>query len=201
MRTLLASLVLGIALAAAAPASAQLEVEPCLENPLQCVDDTVDEATDTVDETVDEVADTVGEVTDPVEEIVDPGGGGTDPAPSSGGGDDASGSDGTTSQQGGEARRGGGGSGPGAAGPSDTARPPGARQVEPATAPADAPPRPNDSLDPIQQALSGSTGTLAFPLTLIVVLGAFLLVQGRLDRSDPKLALAPVDPDDDILSF
>jgi hypothetical protein len=200
MRTLLASLVLGLALATASPASAQLELEPCLEDPVRCAGETVDEATDTVDETVDEVIGIVDEGTDPVDDIVDPGGGGgTAPAPSGGSGAQSEGS----APRGGEARRDGSGArgGPGAGEPTGTARPTGARRVERATAPAEVPPLPNDSPDSVRQALSGSTETLAFPLTLILVLGAFLLVQGRLDRSDPKLALAPVDPDDDILSF
>ena len=32
----------------------------------------------------------------------------------------------------------------------------------------------------------------AFPLGLLALVGAFLLVQHRIDRRDPKLALAPV---------
>jgi hypothetical protein len=39
----------------------------------------------------------------------------------------------------------------------------------------------------------------AFPLALMLVVGAFLLVQDRLDRRDPRLALAPVGPD--VLDF
>jgi len=36
---------------------------------------------------------------------------------------------------------------------------------------------------------------LAFPLALALAVAAFLLVQSRLDRREPKLALAPVGPD------
>jgi len=39
----------------------------------------------------------------------------------------------------------------------------------------------------------------AFPLALVLIVGAFLLVQDRLDRRDPRLALAPVGPD--VLDF
>jgi hypothetical protein len=39
----------------------------------------------------------------------------------------------------------------------------------------------------------------AFPLALALIVGAFLLAQDRLDRRDPRLALAPVGPD--VLSF
>lgn len=41
----------------------------------------------------------------------------------------------------------------------------------------------------------------AFPLTLAVLVIAFLAVQGRLDRKDPKLALAPVTSGQELLSF
>jgi hypothetical protein len=42
-------------------------------------------------------------------------------------------------------------------------------------------------------------GFVAFPLALMLIVGAFLLVQDRLDRRDPRLALAPVGPD--VLDF
>jgi hypothetical protein len=38
-------------------------------------------------------------------------------------------------------------------------------------------------------------GLVAFPLALALIVGAFLLAQNRLDRRDPRLALAPVGPD------
>jgi hypothetical protein len=34
-----------------------------------------------------------------------------------------------------------------------------------------------------------------FPLSLLVVVVCFLMIQGRIDRNDPKLALAPVFAD------
>jgi hypothetical protein len=40
-----------------------------------------------------------------------------------------------------------------------------------------------------------------FPLGLAVLVLAFVVVQGRLDARDPKLAFAPVSVDDDLLSF
>jgi hypothetical protein len=36
-------------------------------------------------------------------------------------------------------------------------------------------------------------------LALALIVGAFLLAQNRLDRRDPRLALAPVGPD--VLDF
>ena len=37
-----------------------------------------------------------------------------------------------------------------------------------------------------------------FPLSLLLIVIAFLTLQGRIDRRDPKLALAPVYPDPDL---
>ena len=38
----------------------------------------------------------------------------------------------------------------------------------------------------------------ALPLTLLVLVFAFLLVQDRIDRRDPKLAAAPLEPEPDL---
>jgi len=38
----------------------------------------------------------------------------------------------------------------------------------------------------------------AFPAGLAVLVGIFLMLQDRIDRSDPKLALAPVHADPDL---
>ena len=42
---------------------------------------------------------------------------------------------------------------------------------------------------------------IAFPLILLLMVAAFLVIQGRLDKKDPKLALAPRDIDEQYLSF
>jgi hypothetical protein len=42
---------------------------------------------------------------------------------------------------------------------------------------------------------------LSFPLSLALLVAGFLLVQGRLDRRDPKFTLAPLDSKHDLLSF
>lgn len=42
---------------------------------------------------------------------------------------------------------------------------------------------------------------MAFPLALTLLVVGFLVVQGRIDRKDPKLALAPVDAEHELLSF
>jgi hypothetical protein len=42
---------------------------------------------------------------------------------------------------------------------------------------------------------------VAFPLALALMVGAFLMVQNRIDRRDPKLALAPIDANHETLTF
>jgi hypothetical protein len=42
---------------------------------------------------------------------------------------------------------------------------------------------------------------IAFPLALLLMVGAFLAIQSRWDKQDPKLAMAPVDVDEQYLSF
>jgi hypothetical protein len=40
--------------------------------------------------------------------------------------------------------------------------------------------------------LAGAVETAAFPLLLLLVVILFLIIQDRIDRRDPKLALAPI---------
>ncbi|MDQ4005102.1 MAG: hypothetical protein M3135_02220 [Actinomycetota bacterium] len=189
MRTPLASLVLGLALWSTSPASAQFE--PCLEDPIQC-------AGETVDETIDEITGNVDDVTEPVDDVINPGG--ENPSPSIRGTRESDGSKGARDRD--EVARFSSPGGVGSPEPISTARPgTGAGRVERPAAPRDATDPVGNALDRVRQSLSGSTETLAFPLGLTLVLGAFLLLQSRVDRSDPKLALAPVEPDDDILTF
>jgi hypothetical protein len=42
---------------------------------------------------------------------------------------------------------------------------------------------------------------LAFPLTLLIIVVMFLVVQGEVDRRDPKLAMASIHSDLDMVSF
>ena len=53
----------------------------------------------------------------------------------------------------------------------------------------------------IIRSVTAAAKKMAFPLMLVAMVGGFLLVQGRFDRKDPKLALARVDSQDDFLSF
>ena len=51
----------------------------------------------------------------------------------------------------------------------------------------------------IGEAAAQAAKQVAFPLALVIVVVAFLMVQNRLDRRDPKLAEAPIAPD--VLRF
>jgi hypothetical protein len=53
----------------------------------------------------------------------------------------------------------------------------------------------------LAEAATQAAKTLAFPLGLALMVGAFLMVQGRIDRKDAKLVLAPIDSEQDLLSF
>jgi len=48
------------------------------------------------------------------------------------------------------------------------------------------------------RALTGDVGKAVFPMTLLLILGGFLLVQSRIDRDEPKLAMAPIDSEPDL---
>ncbi|MBA2724489.1 MAG: hypothetical protein H0U53_00730, partial [Actinobacteria bacterium] len=41
----------------------------------------------------------------------------------------------------------------------------------------------------------------AFPLALTLLVVGFMLIQNKIDKKDPKLALAAVDTTDELLSF
>ena len=53
----------------------------------------------------------------------------------------------------------------------------------------------------LAQAATEAAEKLAFPLGLALMVGAFLMLQGRIDRKDAKLVLAPIDSEQDLLSF
>ncbi|HEV3475447.1 MAG TPA: hypothetical protein VG602_08780 [Actinomycetota bacterium] len=66
--------------------------------------------------------------------------------------------------------------------------------------PAEAPSAPN-TLDGTIGDLTQAVQDFAFPLLLIAVVSVFLGIQSRIDRRDPKLALAPVDSRHDVVEF
>ena len=53
----------------------------------------------------------------------------------------------------------------------------------------------------IARSISDVAQKIAFPLLLALIVGAFVVVQNRVDRKDPKLALAAIDADEDLLGF
>jgi hypothetical protein len=56
-------------------------------------------------------------------------------------------------------------------------------------------------LTQLAQAAIEAAGRVAFPLALGLMVVAFLMVQGRIDRKDAKLVLAPIDAEQELLSF
>ena len=56
-------------------------------------------------------------------------------------------------------------------------------------------------LDSVKDIAVGAGKRVAFP-TILALLGfLFILLQNRLDRRDPKLAMAPLNKDSDLLPF
>jgi hypothetical protein len=57
------------------------------------------------------------------------------------------------------------------------------------------------SLDELSQAAFTTAHKLSFPIGLTLLVIAFLVIQGRFDRRDPKLRLAPIDSKHDLVPF
>jgi hypothetical protein len=176
--------------------------EPCSIVDLTCV---VEEAAEDAEGIIDEITDPVDDTTDPiVQPILDEvdailgRGGLVDPPDGGGGGGGGGGSNG------------GGGSGPGAG--HGGSRPPISstttqQQIfDPAlgASPGVARPRGVEDAQPVSSGGIGPilTGAARSVLLLLVLLGislGFVLIQDRLDRNEPKLALARISPD--VLGF
>ena len=197
---------------AAAPAQA----DECLPLDVSCVaGDVVDGVDDVVEDTVDTVTDTVDPIaegtTNTVDELL---GGGQDDPPAGGGGGDGNG-DGQGNAGGGN---GGGGNGnghghrdgsartsadaAGLVGLGSATRPPIAlgtgsggsygTSVAPASGPAgEQPGLPHRIADTAARAAK----SLAIVLVLLLAAVGFVLIQDRLDKKDPRLALAPLQSD------
>lgn len=178
------------------------------------VDETVAETTETVDETVEAVAGGAGQT---VEEIVGSGSGpvndaiggalppalppilpGTDPVPPptvdpppSAGGGAGNGSDGNGSSNAdgpvGTPPR--GPAGPFVLDPSSLGTPPALENT----------PSSQGFLGGLEGPLAQIAGRIAFPIALAALVLLFVAFQNRLDRTDPKLALAATSPD--VLRF
>jgi hypothetical protein len=53
----------------------------------------------------------------------------------------------------------------------------------------------------LAEGVTDAARRFAFPLGVAALVAAFLLVQGRVDSRDPKLATAPIDSRDDLVMF
>src|SRR5438034_4043969 len=190
-----------VLLAPIAFADCQLTDPACsADQATETVTGTAGDAGDAVDGTVNPVKDkadaAVEQVTDTVNGILHPGGGPTPtPTPSGGGG-----------------RGSGGDSGPNAGRGATPGFPSGVGAVNRETIPGattatSLPSRAGTERTAHGPSLVGRIGgaaaeaakQVAFPLALALIVVAFLLLQHRLDRRDPKLALAPIVPD--VLRF
>ena len=184
--------ILGLSLAS--PAA---HAEPCLPTDAGCVDDPVkdaveaiedevetvledagDGAEDTADAVGDQVDGAVAKIREVVDGILDPGGeGGGDPKEQGGAG--GRGRPEAPALRGREVRE------PAFASPSDQASRPSARAIS----------RRSGSQGGLGRAAAEVAGRLAFPLALALAVLCFVALQDRLDKRDPRLALAPLDPD------
>jgi hypothetical protein len=175
----------------------------------RCVTDTIDQAQSGLPDTddplgedvpgpvqdgVDTVQDTagpvVGQVEDTVDGVLNPGddGGGDD-----GGGDDGSGPGGGSDGGKDPSTQ---GSGPGGGSSGLFGDSPSPVSGTPLQGPASS--GSTGSVSLVERIRRGAVGTvkeLGFPLVLALIVIMFLMIQDRLDRRDPKLALAPITPD------
>lgn len=71
-------------------------------------------------------------------------------------------------------------------------------RIAPASAPAPSGP---GLIEQITKAALDAAKKVAFPLALALIAGAFVILQGRIDRRDPKLAAAPIEIDEQLLRF
>jgi hypothetical protein len=176
-----------------------------VDNVQEEANETIDEVQETADETVKDVEETVGEV-------VNPGNGGTDPVPNNppseptvpgNSGGPADGPAKRPADKGPSTPNAGSDSREKARGPLRPAR----TLLSPmaiggasflrnpfGSDNADSPSDPG-----LAESAIDAAKDFAFPLLLTIIVGAFLTVQHRVDRRDPKLVFAPID--NDLLSF
>jgi hypothetical protein len=196
-------------------------VDDTVDSATETIDDTTGEAEETIDETVEDTTETIDDTTDEAEETVDEtvgSGSGpvddvieslqptltgsdpvpprtVDPAPSAhdgaGNGSSGSGSGGNgTSPRGGLVR-----TEPGGVAGSFVQNPASA-EAAPAV---EGTPVPAGFLDELLGPAGEIASRIAFPLGLALLVFLFVSFQNRLDRRDPKLALAATSPD--VLRF
>jgi hypothetical protein len=168
------------------------------------VEETADAVTDQANQAVETVTDTVKGIVDQVPDPIDPGViddptgilpdvlGSTVDQPSGPSATEPGGNGTATGPGGGKSRT------AGVAGPSSFGRGP---VIGPVAAPISSTPAvsvtiPRPGLfDRLGSLAILAAEALAFPLALAVIVLLFVAVQNRIDRKDPKLALAPITPD------
>jgi len=172
------------------------------ETVTETVDDVTDPVTGTVGRVVDKVKGTVGPVVDQVPPLPDPSIDVTEPPTPA---DSGVGSDPRTGPGTPRGDSGNGSSDPGPGSPVERPIPVQALVggafvygLDPSPS-SDVRIGPSPPADRTGVSLEDVVKGFAFPLGLVLIVGAFLLVQDRLDRRDPRLALAPVGPD--VLDF
>lgn len=207
-RITVASVVAVIGLALAAPLAS---ADPCPPLELGCV---LDDTTTTVGGVIEDTTTTVGGVVDGAAGSVDTGTIPLRPVPGGSGNGDALPDIGDTPSGGSATPPNGGGSTPGEStntgpsSPGSQAKPTvdlaGGTQVGVAPAPTGV--ASTTVGDPFPAFLDDAPGgsllsggrlvrTVAFPLALVLLVIGFAVVQDRIDRKDPKLALAPLGSD------
>lgn len=159
------------------------------------VNDGEQTAHDTVDDTAGTVTDTVGPAVDDTLDEVDRilGGGNEPPPPGGGGGDGGDGGD----------EGGGSGDGDAAGGPAPPrSRLPLGLRASITTGASIVPVEPPIGIDRgtslrerFETTVAGAARSLVVVAVLLGIAVAFVLTQNRIDRTDPRLALAPVEPD------
>lgn len=194
LRALAVAALLALPIVLAAPASA----DECPPLDIDCVvGEVVEEGGGVLEETVETVEETAGEVTEPVL-----GGTPADPGGTPGAGQDEPAGDGDPGNRDERRRDRDRRAGtPGGAAASRTAVRAGAEPAAastPATIPFD--PAQTVTDEPaLRQRLAaagaGAVKSLAAVLLLMIGAGVFVLIQNRLDRKDPRLALAPTRSD------
>jgi len=180
------------------------EVANAVDQTTATVEETAAAVTDQVNETVEPVTDTVTDILGqaPDTGVIDDTTGilpdvlGSTVAQPSGPGASEPGGNGTaTGPGGGKSRTGGGG---GSVSPLSFGRGP---VIGPVAAPVSLTPAVSLTIPPrglferIGSLAIQAAEALAFPLALALIVLLFVAVQNRIDRKDPKLALAPVAPD------
>jgi hypothetical protein len=189
-------------------------IEDTIDDVTATVDDVVEDAGETAEDVVDRVDDTAEDVVDRVDDAT----GGTI-------GDVIGGGQGGGSGNGGQPGNGGGSGGGPAGGPFGNSFSPDGRALPrrgpgapddpardsfgaraPALTAGESAEAPSPGSEPglgerLREAALDATKKLALPLALTLVVLGYLIAQYWADRRDPKLLLAPVDADHDLLSF